>query len=303
MEDALVIRMKLNSISTDVESEFQRVQIIETKPFGKTLVLDGKTQSALGDEFVYHESLVHAAMLWHDDPKRVYIGGGGELATAREVLRHASVQEVVMVDLDGLVVDVCKEKLPEWNANSTDDPRLTVHIGDARTFLLDKKSGFFDVIILDISDPIEAGPAVHLYTQDFYKLVAKKLNPNGVVVTQSGPAGLFNSKECFTAINHTLRSAFNHVAPFSASIPSFGSDWGFNLAYNETSPDKSNLHLTHPAYIDTIDQAIASRIQKSSLRHYDAQTHACQFNLTKSIRNHLQAEDRVITEENPVFMY
>ncbi|KAH8064035.1 spermidine synthase [Aureococcus anophagefferens] len=150
----LSMRMRLKTLTFDEQSDFQRVQVIETAEFGKTLVLDGKTQSAKVDEYVYHECLVHPAMLLHGNPKRV-----------------------VMVDLDGMVVDVCKKELPSWNAGSTEDPRLDLRIGDARSYLLEESSGTFDVVVLDISDPIEAGPAVHLYTQEFYELVAKKLNP------------------------------------------------------------------------------------------------------------------------------
>ncbi len=98
------MRMRMTSLKYDKHSQFQRVQVVETVPFGTTLVLDGKTQSAKHDEYVYHETLVHPALLLHEAPKRVYIGGGGELATARECLKHASVEEVVMVDLDGDVV-------------------------------------------------------------------------------------------------------------------------------------------------------------------------------------------------------
>ena len=119
----LSMRMRLKTLTFDEQSDFQRVQVIETAEFGKTLVLDGKTQSAKVDEYVYHECLVHPAMLLHGNPKRVYIGGGGELATARECLKHRSVEKVVMVDLDKVVVDICREKLPEWNGGSTDDPR------------------------------------------------------------------------------------------------------------------------------------------------------------------------------------
>ena len=120
-----------------------------------------------------------------------------------------------MVDLDGMVVDVCKKELPSWNAGSTEDPRLDLRIGDARSYLLEESSGTFDVVVLDISDPIEAGPAVHLYTQEFYELVAKKLNPGGVLVTQSGPAGLMNHTECFGAIHQTLKRAYSCVVPCS----------------------------------------------------------------------------------------
>ena len=109
-------------------------KVVTTTPFGKTLVLDGKTQSAQIDEFVYHECLVQPAMVavgWalgsaHDPskPKRAYIGGGGELATARELLRHDSIEEVVMVDIDKVAVDICREQLPEWGNGAAEDPRV-----------------------------------------------------------------------------------------------------------------------------------------------------------------------------------
>ena len=102
------IELELKSILTSTHSKFQKVQVIKTI-YGKTLITDGKTQSSQFDEFCYHESLVHPALIkvasTGKAPETVFIGGGGELATAREVLRHKSVKRVVMVDLDGKVVD------------------------------------------------------------------------------------------------------------------------------------------------------------------------------------------------------
>lgn len=293
VENSLTIRMRLKSLRIDAQSKFQRVQVIETEPFGKTLVLDGKTQSTKLDEVIYHESLVHPAMLLHGSPKRVYIGGGGELATARECLRHTSIDEVIMVDLDEMVVNVCKEHMAEWNAGATDDPRFKLIIGDARSYLLDAASGTFDVIVLDISDPIEAGPAVHLYTKEFYDLVKAKLRPGGVVVTQSGPAGVFNCEECFTAIHHTLKATFARVEAYTTNIPSFGSDWGFNVASDITTD------------FGDIDDKISKNISGGAVKlmHYDAQTHTSMFSLTKRIRNAITHETRVITTDNLVFMY
>ena len=110
-----------------------------------------------------------------------------------------------MVDLDKIVVDVSREKLPEWNAGSTEDPRLKLHYTDAKAWLErdDSATGLFDIIVMDIADPIEAGPGIALYTQEFYQLAKRKLNPGGVLVTQSGPGGLITHKECMTAIHVT----------------------------------------------------------------------------------------------------
>ncbi|KAJ8602795.1 hypothetical protein CTAYLR_002603 [Chrysophaeum taylorii] len=292
LEESLTIRMRLKKMVVEKQSEFQHIQVIETAPFGKTLVLDGKTQSTAFDERIYHETLVHPAMLLCD-AKSVYIGGGGELATARECLRHPGVEKVVMCDLDGDVVDVCKEYLPEWNGGSTEDPRFELHIGDARAFLVDSPAAY-DLVVLDIADPIEAGPAVHLYTKDFYDIVKQKLNPGGVVVTQSGPAGVFNFDECFTAIHKTLEASFGEgkVAAYSTSIPSFGSEWGFNVAVRDGP-------LRFPSDID----AALSTIKGGPLAHYDAQTHRRMFALPKILRNGLRHEARIITAANPVFMF
>lgn len=131
----MTIRMMLKSIMYNEHSEFQNAQIIETGPFGKTLVLDSKTQSALFDEFVYHENLVHPVMIAHPNPKTVFIGGGGELATAREVAKHPSVERIVMVDLDKTVVEICKKHLPEWHGGVIDDPRLELRYDDAKAWL------------------------------------------------------------------------------------------------------------------------------------------------------------------------
>ena len=174
------MEMELRQIMVSTNSKFQKVSVIET-PFGKTLITDGKTQSAQVDEFMYHETLVHPALIKaglnrgssdvnkSNKPKKVFIGGGGELATAREVLRHKSVDKVVMVDLDEVVVDVCRKYLPEWGGDEVaTNPRLELIIGDAHEYLMNCKDSF-DVVIMDISDPIEAGPGVMLYTQEFYR--------------------------------------------------------------------------------------------------------------------------------------
>lgn len=161
----LALEMDLNAIHHTSISEFQQIQVIDSY-FGRTLVTDGKTQSAEHDEFVYHENLVHPAMFWSailsngsngTGPKSVFIGGGGELATAREVLRHASVERCVMVDIDPKVVDVCCKYLPEWGGKGVlEHPKMTYIAGDAHEYLMNT-SEKFDVIIMDISDPVEAG--------------------------------------------------------------------------------------------------------------------------------------------------
>eukprot|EP00980_Cylindrotheca_fusiformis_P016250 scaffold4829_cov129-Cylindrotheca_fusiformis.AAC.10 len=311
----LVLEMPLKGILHSSKSQFQQIDVIESY-FGKTLVTDGKTQSAEFDEFAYHETLVHPAILTYvhrtgKPPKTVFIGGGGELATAREVLRHPGVERVIMVDLDGDVVDVCVQFLPQWGGEKVkSDPRLELIIGDAYAYLLDTKE-IFDVVIMDISDPIEAGPGIMLYTKELYQHVASMMPPYGVFVTQAGIADAVppphvdagdKDTTCFGPITNTLNEVFDIVIPFTQSIPSFGSDWGFVMAFTPPSgvtDDNSTLSITD------VDSLIESNIKGggSALKMYDGTTHQRMFHLTKAVRKQLAADKRVMTKDNPVFMY
>ncbi|TMW67038.1 hypothetical protein Poli38472_012154 [Pythium oligandrum] len=300
LTEDLYMSTTLKRVTFEAASTFQTMQIIETTSFGKTLVLDGKTQSAASDEAVYHESLVHPALIAHPNPKTVYIGGGGEFATAREVLKHPSVEKVVMVDIDEMVCDLCRKELPEWSDGCFEDPRLEVHYTDAHAFLK-QYEGTFDVIIMDIADPIEAGPGYVLYTEEFYKYAVTKLNKGGYFVTQSGPGALYNWDECFSAIYSTLKTAFNTVLPYSVDIPSFGCVWAFNMATNTEEPEKAKEAIIERRISET-NALVAARISKPT-KHYDGISHLGMFGLPKPIRDSVEAEKRVITVDNPVFMY
>ena len=257
-------------------------------------------------------------------PRSVFIGGGGELATAREVLRHKSVKRVVMVDLDREIVNCCKKYLPEWGGDAVaSNPRLELVIGDCYEYLLNCNEKF-DVIIMDISDPIEAGPGVMLYTKEFYEHAKSLLTENGVFVTQAGTADAIpypsaakgtSDTCCFGPITNTLGMVFDCAVPYTTNIPSFGSDWGFVLAYDtRKNPEQAVLDtMSRPVY--EIDEMVSSRIGDlhdimnsdkdghEILRHYDGTTHHRMFFLTKSLRALLKNEKRLITRDNPIFMY
>ncbi|MCX8204569.1 MAG: spermidine synthase, partial [Candidatus Nezhaarchaeota archaeon] len=152
------------------DTQFQHVDIIETYDFGTCLVLDGKVQSSTFDEWIYHEALVHPAMFTHPNPCRVAIIGGGEGATAREVLKHRCVEEVVMVDIDREVVELAKSRLSLIHQGSFEDHRLKLLFMDGRRFLEETQQRF-DVIIIDVTDPLAGGPSYLLYTREFYDVV------------------------------------------------------------------------------------------------------------------------------------
>jgi spermidine synthase len=274
------------------QTPFQSLDILELGSYGKALLLDGRIQSSSRDEFIYHETLVHPAMLCHPDPRRVFIVGGGEGATLREVLRHRTVQRALMVDIDEEVVTRCRDFLPEWHQGAFEDPRTDLRYLDARKYL-EETSETFDVVIIDISEPIEEGPAYLLFTREFYQVVRERLSPAGVISLQAGTVSL-NDLQCFAAIHKTLEGVFPVVAPYWASVPSFALPWGFSLASKQQDPRQ----LT-PAEVDKL---VADRIAGEP-RYYDGITHQASFLLPKHIRTRLASETRIIEDNHPLYTW
>jgi len=274
------------------QTEYQHVEVMDGATFGRTLVLDGKTQSTEVDEFAYHEALVHPSMIAHPNPKSVFVAGGGEGATIREVMSHRSVEQVVMVDIDKQVVDLCREYLPNHHQGSFDDPRLELHHMDALEFLEDT-SLRFDVVIIDVPDPLEAGPAYLLFTQEFYSLLKARLRPGGLMVAQSGPTGPAFYEQCFSAVANTVGSVFSGVYLSEAFVPSFGTTWGFVIG--STGPDPTSLS------VEETDSRISDRIE-GELRFLDGITLRGMTSVPKYLRKAVDAEEKIITRDNPIFV-
>ena len=287
----LAIMLKVDDVLYSGHTGFQRVEVVHSEVYGRSLLLDGKTQSTERDEHIYHETLVHPALLMHPDPRRVFIGGGGEGGTLREALAHRSVEEVVMVDLDRQVVDLCREHLPQHHQGAFDDPRANLVFGDARQYL-ETSSQQFDVMIMDLVDPLEGGPAYLLYTEEYYNVARARLKPGGILVTQSGPAGYLSLHECFTTIYKTLESIFAHARPYHAHVPSFITIWGFTVVSDTALPD-----LTP----EEIEGRIGERLSRP-LRHYDGESHTAMFSLPRHVREGIAAETRINRDDAPVFM-
>ncbi len=274
------------------QTAYQRVDILQSEEFGRCLVLDGKTQSTEFDEHVYHECLVHPALLSHADPKSVFIGGGGEGTTLREVLAHRSVQKVTMIDLDKEVVDLCRRFLPQHHQGSFEDPRVKLLHQDARGYLAETDETY-DVIVLDLVDPMEGGSAYLLYTREFYETASQRLNPGGILVTQSGPAGLINYTECFTPIAQTLSGLFPEIRPYTVYVPSFMTPWGFTMAVSDPATSLPGS--------DDFVQVARSRIT-GDLRYLDGVSCHGLFALPRYIREGIASETRTVTDDDPVFM-
>ena len=295
----LMVLYRIKDIVHTGKTPHQTVDILDSETFGRCLVLDGKTQSTEADEHIYHDALVHPALLFHPGPESVFIGGGGEGATLREVLHHRSVQKVVMLDLDPDVVELCRRYLPEHHRGAFDDPRLELRHEDARRYLASCQDTF-DVIVLDLVDPIEGGPSYLLYTREFYEIARSKLRPGGMLVTQAGPAGLLNYTECFTAIARTLATTFPRSFPYTVYVPAFTTLWGFVLAFSDERPDAEG-HRLEGLEPTVIDGLISKRLSVEP-RYYDGIAHRGMFALPKYLRRGIESEQRIVTDAEPVFM-
>jgi len=223
-----LVAYRKDKILISGRSPFQAYEIFESPIWGRVLVLDERVQSAEKDEFIYHEALVHPAMLAHPEPRRVMVMGGGEGATLREVLKHPQVSRAVMVDIDAEVVALCREWLPMFHQGAFTDPRTELVFADGRGWLEAQPDASFEVIILDLPEPVEQGPALGLFTREMYESVRRKLAPGGVVAAQSGSAGFFG--RMMPDLNATLNAVFPRVTAYSAFIPSFMETYGFHLA-------------------------------------------------------------------------
>ncbi len=284
--ETVVLRVikRLHSATT----KFQEAQLVETETYGRALVLDDSIQAAAKDEFIYHESLVHPAMLATPNPVRVAVLGGGEGAAIREVLKHKSVESVTMIDIDREVVEFCREYLPGFSQGAFDDPRTRLVFDDARKWIEQQAAESLDVVIIDITEPLEGGPACMLFTGEFYSLVSRALTRNGCMIVQAGPADPVGHI-MFTRIFKSIRSAFERAYPLVTYVPSFADQWGFVLA---CCGDAKILSAAE------VDQVIAARIS-GKLSHYDGQTQAHIKNLPLYLRKSLAGPLPPFTDADP----
>jgi spermidine synthase len=266
---------------------FQAFEIFENHLWGRMLILDGRLQSAELDEFIYHEALVQPAMLTHSNPQRVLVLGGGEGATLREVLRHPGVARAVMVDIDAELVGLCQEWLPTFHAGAFDDPRTELVFADGRGWLAMQPEGAFDVIILDLPEPLEQGPALQLFTQEMYELAKSKLATGGVLAVQSGSAGL--QGHLMADLNATLRAVFPRVVAYAAFVPSFMDLYGFHVT--------GGTDLAWPS-----PTTAAARLEErglTSLKWLGAEHLGALPGLPKYLESRLAQEGKVLTDARP----
>jgi len=288
------------------QSEFQKVHVVDLKAFGRTLFLDQKMQSSASDEFIYHESLVYPALLTHPNPKNVLILGGGEGGTSREALRFKSVERLVMVDIDEVVVETSKQFLTSYHRGAWENSRLEVVIGCAKKYL-EETDVKWDVIIGDLADPTDGGPCYLLYTVEFYKMLAEKLAPNGIFVTQSGPCGLYSVDEVCLPVYNTLSEVFKNTTLYHAHCPAFFDHYAFTMASNDVDTNfcrngdvvkriEERVDATHEtdATPEDVGAAVPRSIDEETLQSY--------FIWPKWLKDKSKENKTIIRDDSPSYL-
>ncbi|MBC7194621.1 MAG: polyamine aminopropyltransferase [Caldisericia bacterium] len=271
------------------KTDFQKIEIIYSPFYGKMLIIDGDVQSTEKDEYIYHESLVHPAMISHENPKKVLIIGGGEGATLREVLKHKDVKKVIMVDIDKKMIEFAKEHLFEWHKGSFDSEKLTLIIKDAREYIKEEKEKSFDVIIQDVTEPFEGGSSYFLFTKNYFKRISEILKDDGVFVLQASMLRCV-TYEMHRKILWTLKESFRKTFSYYSYVPSFDTTWSFIFSSNSLNPKELD--------IEEVDKRINERV-KEKLLFYDGETHKKLFLLPKDIKKILNEKVEPIEEEKP----
>lgn len=231
--------LRVQRVLAEEQTPYQRIGVLETEFFGRTLTLDDVIQLTERDNMGYHEMIVHIPMLAAESPRRVLIVGGGDGGALQQVLRYPSVEEVVVCELDQRVVELSRQYFPFFG-DPWSDPRVRLIIRDAFAYL-QEHPGKFDVIISDTTDPI--GMAERLFSDEFYHLLTAALTPTGAAATQCEQ--LFFDIPLIQRIYTTARKLVKHPAYYYAHIPSYpGGVIGF--MYLSNRPWTAGLDKPYP---------------------------------------------------------
>lgn len=222
----------------EIESPYQRVEVLDTHQFGRLFRLDGRLMTSEGDEFFYHECMTHPAALAHPNPENVLVIGGGDGGSSEELFKHPSVRRIVMAELDPVVIDISRRYLGAIHKGALDDPRLEIRIGDGFEYVRTTAERY-DLIVLDLTDPDT--PAFHLYTEEFFRMCQRALKPGGMLTLHLGSPVYQADTVRKNAAN--LRKVFKHVAPLSLFIPLYGSQWCLAVAGDTIDPRTVSVEI------------------------------------------------------------
>jgi spermidine synthase len=265
---ALGFTCKITETLKVEQTDFQHLAVVVTEQFGRMLLLDGMVMTTDIDEYVYHEMITNVALNSHPAPASVLIIGGGDGGALREVVKHPMVKRATLVEIDDRVIVASREFFPQL-ASSFDDPKSLVVVDDGIEYIKQRKNEF-DVIMIDSTEPI--GPAVQLFSADFYRECWAALKDDGMLVAQS-ESPFFNAdviKMAYAGINQV----FPITKLYLASIPTYPSGlWSFTIGSKQYDPEQ------------IINKPV------NGLKYYNEGVHQAAFKLPGFARNIIKANE------------
>ena len=285
LNDGLGFWVRSHGTVASANSKFQKIEVLNTN-FGRTLRIDDYFMTSDRDEFFYHENMIHPSAISHYAPRRAIIIGGGDGGAAKEYLKYSSIEEVVMVEIDKVVVDFCKEHLPLVHQGAFDDPRLQVLIEDGKKYVEDCTSSF-DLMMLDLTDPF--GPSEMLYRVDFLENCKRILGDEGVLSMHLGSP--VTRPNVFHRIYSSLKNVFDIVQPYQVYVPLYGAVWGMATASVKTNPRAFDA--------STVNERLKARKIKD-LKYYNGEAHVGLFGLPNYVKDLISGALRPISESDPM---
>lgn len=260
---------KVEKMLHEVRTELQHLVIFENARMGRVMALDGAIQTTEADEFIYHEMLTHVPLIAHGTARNILIIGGGDGGMLREVCRHASVEQITMVEIDQAVVDMCKKYLPQHSNGAFDDPRVNLVIDDGMHFVT-QCTEKYDVIISDCPDPM--GPAEVLFSEGFYQACQRCLTDGGVFVAQNGTPFLQLDEVKNTASK--IKEFFADWHFYHAAVPTYiGGSMTFAWGTDNPELRQLPLHILRQRYLES----------GITTRYYNADIHQAAFALPQYV--------------------
>ena len=253
------------------QTAYQKMEIYQTAQYGKLFRLDGYNMTSEREEFVYHENLIHPALTAHNAPKNVLIIGGGDGGSSEEALKHPSVEQVTMVEIDSDVIRVAREHFQAVNNGVFENRKLRVVVGDGLKFVRESRERY-DLIVLDLNDPV--GPAEALYSLEFFQQCRAALAPGGALTLHIGSP--VARPERVAELASRLNLVFRIVRPYLMYIPLYGSLWAMSVCSDKLDPKAFTA--------DEIDRRIEQR-KLTELRYYNGETHEGVFALPNFVRD------------------
>lgn len=269
IKNGRALKVRITKSLEKVKSEFQEIEVVESESFGKILLIDGIIMLTDADEFCYHEMITHIPLCVHPKAQKVLVIGGGDGGTVREILKHDSVNEVDVCEIDEKVIEISMRHFP-YLANSFNDPKVKVYCEDGNKFIKNHKDEY-DIIIVDSSDPV--GPAEVLFRREFYEAMYQALKNNGIVVTQA--ESFFYHKKIIKSLFSFIKEIYPISEYYYTLVPTYPSGIiGFTFCSRKYHP--------------IIDFNEIEILKLNGLKYYNKEIHKASFALPAFVQEYKQ---------------